>query len=353
MSTQEITEVRRFAAECIEAAGGVFEAANGAVAEALLPEALQPAFGGHSLIELAFDGQALESHPEAELLTVGTPALEALIAYAARHGTTTCGVIQTDRLRKKGFLETVQSEITLTGGCRLRHDERDQEARYAAYAVFHFRLSLVSDERRERVVILPVNLWSNRAAPELAEALPGLAVTTGRPWMIPDAPRAPIPDAFDTARAWLEGEVGRLQESYQARVLRRLEVDVARISDYYEGIATELRVRHEHEADDPERRRDLDAKIAAALDEKERKLRETAERYRLRTTVRLAAARLLAQPKVFGRFLIDRKQVTRELTLAYDPVLERLELPACESCCQPVHRLTVAGGKLVCPGCAG
>ncbi len=349
MSTQEVAEVREFVVECIEAAGGAVDAHNH-VAEALLPEELEPVFGGRPLVPIAFDGDTLEEHPDAELVTVGTPVLDALIDYAGRHGTASAGVIETDRLRKKGFLETVQSELTFVG-CRLRHDERDQESRWAAYAVFHFRVSLVSDERRERIAVVPVNLWSNRPAPDLAEELPHLSIGSERRWLIPEAARVPAAEGYATACAFVEEEVRRLQEIYQARVLRRLEVDVARTTEYYEAIAAELRLRVEREGDDPQSRPALEQKIAATLAEKERKLHEIAEKYRLRATVRLVAARLLWQPKVFGRFLVDRKQVTRELTLAYDPVLERLELPACEGCGRPARRLTISGDRLVCLDC--
>ena len=98
----------------------------------------------------------------------------------------------------------------------------------------------------------------------------------------------------------------------------------------------------------------LSLKIESAQRERERKLRELGETYGMRVRARLSSVRCLWQPKAFFKVLIDRGSSTRTLVLAYDGVLERLELPTCESCGRETSRLWASpSAQLFCPACAG
>ncbi len=215
--------------------------------------------------------------------------------------------------------------------------------------------------------------------------LADLPVEAEAPAKLPEAPLVPIETAYETACRHLRRLVADEAARQQVRVAQRFAVEFARISDYYGQVIAELGRRRarelrraaggtqsrgtpgSHEPDDarpgageacvavPAPPSDsLSQKIESAQRERERKLRELGENYGIRVRARLSSARCLWQPKAFFKVLIDRGATTRTLVLAYDGLLERLELPTCESCGQETGRLWAsASARLVCPACTG
>jgi hypothetical protein len=230
-----------------------------------------------------------------------------------------------------------------------------------------------------------VNLFSNLIQPLLAERLAGLRIEAEPVASIPEAPLVPVKSAYDTACRALRRMVADEAARQQVRVAQRFAVEFARISDYYGQVIAALERRracemqrtadrrHGHEprpglepdtapvaggqrraADLPTPDDSLAQKIESARRERERKLRELGETYGMRVRARLSSARCLWQPKAFFNVQIDRGSSTRTLVLAHDGVLERLELPACDSCGRETARLWASPtARLLCPACAG
>jgi len=343
-------QVQDFIQECIERAGGAAELRAPGLMDVLLPPELEPVAGGKPLLALALDTDAFSLEPQAELATVGSPFVDALIAAATARGMTAIGHLAATRLKKKGLREEVERNLIFSH-CRIRYDTGEPDVLTCYYAQFNFKVDFLSDERRERLYVVPVNLWSNLVNLALAERLPDLDVTEEDATGLA-ASRVGVEDAYATARHALQQLVGEEIALHEARSRKRFAVEFARISDYYAQVARELQRRQQRE-DDAKRAQSLTQKLDAAAAERERKLRELGEKYRLRLRARLTSARLLAQPKTFFKVFVDRGQTTRTLTLAYDPVLERLEPPVCEACRSETTRLHVSSSaQLLCPGCA-
>ena len=253
-----------------------------------------------------------------------------------------------ERLKKKGLREEVERTLLFSHG-RVRYEESDPDVRCSYSVQFNFKVSFLSDERRERCYVIPVNLWSNQVNLVLVEHL-AAAAAGERPAGLPDVPSVPVSAAYATAQLALRRLVGEEIARHQERSRKRFGVEYLRISDYYEQVTRELESRRRD--GDEGRTRALEGKLEAARAERERKLRELGEKYRLRLYARLTSARLLAQPKTFFRLLIDRGATTRTLTLAYDSLLGRLEPPVCEACHAETTRVHVsAQAKLLCAEC--
>ena len=284
----------------------------------------------------------------AELATIGSPLLDSLIAHAAARGTACAGQLHPERLKKKSLREEVERTLRFSN-CRIRYDESEPDVLRAFSAQFNFKVSFLSDERRERFYVVPVNLWSNQVCMPLVPHLASVTAT-GPQAAMTDAPSVPLSLAYATAQAALRGLVGEEIAQHQNRSRKRFDVDYLRISDYYEQVTREIQSRRR---DGDERRTQVvEGKLEAARAERERKLRELGEKYRVRLHARLTSARLLAQPKTFFRLLIDRGTTTRTLTLAYDSLLGRLEPPVCETCHAETTRVLVsAQAKLLCAEC--
>jgi hypothetical protein len=343
-----------FLQQCIENAGGAAERGSSGLLEALLPPELEPVAGGKSLVTLAVEPQAAESEPGALLAIVGSPILDAFIAFATGRGTVARGYLGGGSLRRKNLFQEVERSLVFTR-CRLRPIDRDPEILWCRTVLFHFKVSFLSDERRERLYQIAVNLWSNRPNFALAEHLPDLAISDEQKEVWPEAPACPNPEAFETAVRALSEVVQEESDRHQARIRKRFAVEIGRISDYYERMVGELEHRQRREQESGASKAATTAdKIKATQREKESKLRELGNKYQLRLRAQVTAARVLLQPKTFFDIHVDRGQHTRTLTLAYDSLLERLEPPGCDRCGKETNRIHAsATGDLLCPVCEG
>lgn len=339
-----------FIIACVERGGGVVEQRGPGVLDALMPAVLDSA-GEEREITLGLTPDAMGREPRAEPATIGSPWLDELIAFASRQGTATAAHLTVDRVLRKGFREEVERTL-LFSNCRLRYDECNPEVLRAYSVQFNFKVAFLSDERRERIHVIPVNLWSNQVNLPLADRLAAAVTAAEGPSGPPEAPSVTMAEAYATAQRALRRLVDDEIVQHRDRIRKRFGVEYLRVCDYYGQVVQGLDRRR---AEAAEARADsLEAKREAALGERERKLRELGDKYRLRIHAGLTSARLLSQQKTFFRLLIDRGSITRTLTLAYDSLLGRLEAPGCENCCSEMTRVHVsAQGRLLCPVCAG
>lgn len=342
--------IAEFVSAAIEQRGGMVEARAPQIVDALLPPELQEIAGGRALVSLALEADALQREPDAELATVGSPFVDNLLDFVAGHGATSAGHLPVERPRTKGLYEEAQREL-LFSHCRVRTDDAPPEVKLVGIAQFNFKVTFFSDERRERLFVVPVNLWSNTVNLDLAAILDELRVESQAPRELGRVSQIALPDAYATARAALAQLVDEETERHQSRLRKRFEVEYGRLRDYYAQVTRELTARRARE-DDAKRGATLDAKLEAAGRERERKLREVGENHRLRRRAKLTSARLLTQPKTFFNLHLDRSRETRTLALAYDSLLERLEWPLCDNCRQPTPKLNMTpDAKLLCPVC--
>lgn len=366
----EDTGLGDFIRVCVERAGGVLDAVAPGRADLLVPTAFEPALDGRSFVSLALAGDA--GGEDLVPATLGSPFVDALIEFATRRGIVGVGHLPEGRLRKKGLREEAERTLRFSN-CRTRYQDDAAEVRLAAIAQFDFKVTFVSEERRERIYVVPVDLCSGQPHPDLAARLPGLAITPDAGTVAPEAPTVPVETAYQTAQWMLRQLVMDEASRQQVRAGRRFAVEAARIGEYYERAIESLERRRERErlhspeamtaaraapephegAAIPSRADGLAHKIEAARAERERKLRELGETYKVRARALLASARWLWQPKVFFQVMLDRGSVTRSLTLVYDGLLERLELPLCETCRTPTARLRASStARLQCPTCS-
>ena len=111
----EIPEVSGFVRSCIERAGGAVEDGPAGRLDVLLPPELEGAAGGRSWVRLALDAGDIEDGAEPALL--GSPFMDALIAFAAGRGTVGSGYLSGGRLKRRGLREEVERTL-LFSNCR-------------------------------------------------------------------------------------------------------------------------------------------------------------------------------------------------------------------------------------------
>ncbi len=215
------------------------------------------------------------------------------------------------------------------------------------YARFNFKVSLIADEKRELILPLWMDLQGGFSVkPADIERLAILDTENSFPQTAPAAlswsnepplsPRA-LAALLERARLSAAFELGETLDSLQKRLSRFLELDRARLNDYYDDLRKDTRRRLEKAEDD--RRPALEAKLATVESERQSKLADVEQKYHLRIQLELVNLAIIAQPKLDLMVEIRKRGVTVKRRISWDPLLHAVDGLACDSCGRAGHTL--------------
>lgn len=264
------------------------------------------------------------------------------------------------RTDKRGLLSLAREALAFPNA-RLSEVPRQSEVvAVCHYARFSFKAALITDEKWEQLVSVVMDVQAGFAVPELAP-LERLVRLEDEPsldrhlpalvrWLPGQAPLSRLlldrllERAVDAAMQELAAPLGVLRR----RAARYLELDRARLQEYYDDISRDLRRRLDRAGDLPEdqaqRRASLEDKLAAAGAEREAKLADVEAKYRPRVELELTNLQFIHQPKVLLPVHIGTRSTTVERIVVWDPILHRIEPLACDVCGQSATRLMLCSG---------
>jgi hypothetical protein len=365
-----MSELADFVLQAFRQAGGIVEPPAYGIYEALLPEEIAQRWHTSAYQRLAFADEAPAGMDDAEDVTVvgyGHPLTETLTEELRAEPACAQVYVNDLRLDKRG-LPALADEVLAFPNARLSEVPRQgQMAMLCHYVRFNFKAALITDEKRERLVSVVMDAQAGFAVPELAhiERLAQLAEETTFGHLAPAPARwLPRPGRQGGAlgRPALEGlleratraaldEMAEPLERLRLRAARYLELDRARLTEYYDDIARDLQHRIGRAGDDG-RRASLEDKLAAAQSEREAKLADVEAKYRLRVELELLNLQVIVQPKILHPVQIENRTVKVERAVVWDPLLHRIEPLACDVCGQAATRLMLcSGGHLAHEDC--
>jgi len=354
-----MSELEEFVLGYIRQAGGIVEPPAYGVYEALLPEDLARRTRASPFQRLTFVDRAPEG---ATPLGYAHPLVEGMVEAALETPACARFYMNQVRLEKRGLAELGRKAFSFPNA-RLVESPRASEGR----ALFHllqvnFKVALVTDEKRERFVSAwmdvqggyPVEgLTAEMHLPLESESrLPSLPVAALR-WRPGHPPGDRLPP--EALAALLEGaaqaameELGDAVERLQTRAARYLELDRARLEQYYGEMEADLARRMGRTQDEP-RRAALRGKLEATQAERAAKLADVEAKYRLRLEFDPINLALIAIPKIQLPVQIENRHARAERLLIWDPWRHVLEPLACDVCRQPRTTLSLcAEGHLFC-----
>jgi hypothetical protein len=365
-----MSELADFVLGTFRQVGGIVEPPAYGVYEALLPEEVARRWNVPAYQRLAFADQALAEMTEAEDATVvgyGHPLVETLMEEVRAEPACVQVYVNDVRLDKRGLLKLADEEMAFPNA-RLSEIPRQKEIpALCHYVRFNLKAALITDEKHERLVSVVMDAQTGVAVPELTdiEQLTPLAEETAfghlssapARWLLGSGregdvlSRAVLVELLERATHAALGELGEPLEKLHRRADRHLELDRARLIEYYEGITRDLQRRIKHSSDGA-RRTLAEDKLAAAQAERESKLADVEAKYRLRVEMELVNLQIISQPKILLPVRIGNRTVGIERTVVWDPLLHRIEPLACDVCGQAATRLVLcSGGHLVHKGC--
>lgn len=336
------------------------------VYEVLLPETAARRWRVPVFMRLTAADAPPEADGEVVRLGYGHPLVETLAEEQRDRLSCTMAHVNNVRLDKRGLVQLARQSVGLPNARLAEAPRQIERAALSHYLVFNFKVALITDEKREQLAPVMMNLQAGHAVADRAglETLMSLADESAF-GQLPPAPLrwtkaqpAGDPLAGPGLSALLEratraalDEMETPLQNLQRRAARHLELDRARLTEYYDGLADDLR-RRIARTDDDERREAMETKLAAVEAERQAKLADVEAKYHLRIEMTLVNLMVVTQPKVLLPVQIGDRHTQIERTIVWDPLSHQLEPLVCDACGQPGERLFLcAGGHLAHEEC--
>jgi len=334
-------------------AGAIVEPPAYGVSDVLLPEEVAARLGIAPFQRFAFEEPSDQETgsfvpDQVTSLYYGHPLMER-IAEEVRQQTGNARLyINAVRVDKRGLAALASKAFTFPNARLFPVPKAEERAALYHYVRFNFKADLVADEKRELILPVYMHVQGGYALEEEEseqiihlESTPGFAELPESPpsWRPAEAPlsRPALAELLERARqAALERLAAPLEMLHQ-RVHRFLELDRARLEQYYHDLRGDLERRLQGAGD--ERRDTLKEKMAAVEAERQAKLADAEEKYRVRVTLGLVNLLLVVQPKVILPMQIKNRTTTSTRLVVWDPLLHRLEPLACDFCGRPSFSL--------------
>ncbi len=324
-----------FVTDLLRHEGALVEAVEPEGLEVLAPRPVQQALGLGELSRLGFGGTL---PPGAQRVGLEGDWLDRFAQVLGPRGRWTRRVLSAPS-RAPGDSEGVLGQELVLDNATFRL--LDVSPAWTRYLVLDFRISAVSDDKRDFTLRLGVNLATG-ALPDavLAALAPTLDAPTDEPAL--GGSDAAMPDDTALPASW---ERARLLELV-ARALpprvetalapfvkglrRRLGRDQDRLHAYHNDLHREAVRRALALAEGDPRRRREEQRAEAIGREYRAKLDDLARQYATRVTVEWVQTLELAMPVQRFTVQIRRRKADRSIRLDWNQVVRRLETPACE-----------------------
>lgn len=306
--------------------------------EVLLPDEAAKRWGISPHQKIVFD--AAHQQDGVTFLHYGHALIEMIVEELRGQSVNGQFFINNVRPDKPGFASEIEKVFSLPNAKIFFIASEKEKIRHHHYVRFNFKVSLVADEKRELVLPVWMDLQNgypvNGAEIERLGILdeenqflhipPALAFWNGEPALSPKTLSA----LLERARQAVPHELGETLLSLQKRLARFLELDRARLNDYYAALLKDAQRRLQKA--DEERRSALGTKIEIIKAERESKLLDVEQKYHLRIQLELVNLAIIAIPKLDLPVEIRKRTSTIKRTVTWNPLLHTIEPLLCDVC---------------------
>ena len=354
-----MSELTDFVLNALRQAGGLVDPPAFDRYDVLLPDEVARRWQVPVYQRLAF-AEAPQADNDREPVTAigyGHPLLETLVEEIRAEPACMQVFINSLRTDKRGLFSLACQALAFPNARLSEAPRQGEVVAVCHYARFNFKAALITDEKWEQLVSVVMDVQAGFAVPELArleqlvqledEPAPGRHLPAPVRWLPGQAPLSRLvldtllERAIDAALRELAAPLGALRR----RAARYLELDRARLREYYDDISRDLKRRLDHlPQDQAQRQASLEDKLAAAQAEREAKLADVEAKYRPRVELELINLQFIHQPKVLLPVHIGTRTTTVERTVVWDPLLHRIEPLACDVCGRSATRLMLCSG---------
>lgn len=349
--------LQQFTERLLTHEGALAEALPAGGLEVLAPRRVQKVLGLKEITQLAFDGA---TPPEAVRVGLEGDWLERCAALLGERGRHTRLTWHTPLPALGDPEKTLQNGLDLQNAV---YRYMTTEAAWTRYWLLFLRYTAISDEKREGVVALCLNLQNGSVTDGLAETilaevlLPEAQVETHLP------PGAILPEAWPAQRVQqmlpraLPERVRVALSQFTAGMERRLARDLARLHDYYNGLRAEAWTRLQKQKGDAAREQ---LRLETAEREYRVKVADVRQKYALSIELEWSQTLEVIMPVQRIHLLVKRRKTERRVAMDWNPAHRRLDAPPDEwsyvsttarMVCDAASHLVAPSGHAACESC--
>lgn len=347
--TMNYESLKDFVREVIEIKGGIVEEKERGILEVLLPENIGKDLFGKEYERFSF----LPDRKQTKFITYGSPFLDKVVSLTEDVGKTARIFAEDIHLKKRGLASLIEDNFDFPNARKLG-SLIDREV-ICSYLLINFRVSIISDERKEEIVTAAVNEHTLRIGREIINPILELLYRKERPpeavKRYPTVKRYPVEKAYERAKKAAIRNLDQSLKEVEKSSLRRLQRDVTRLWNYYKDLKEELKKRIMKDSY-PEKREGLSSKMKAVEVEFERKKQDLIDKYSLKVTLQPINACRVYLPKIVSDYEIQRKTSKKKLEFFWNPLTEEIEPLVCEACLEDTYVMYLCDElHLICPRC--
>lgn len=325
-------DLQRFVLELVAALGGIGDVKEYSLADVALPAEFSRRAGLPEFATLAFDSDVARETPGAELVTFGSHVLDAFVAYGRTVGRAVKRFAVTPSVRvPPNLLERLESRISFVRSRRPSVRSTTIEAHESAS--FRFIVTYTSDEKLSDSVTVAVDCGSLSDDTALLPEWNGVFFTDdpGLTPPVPLAARRPYEEVLRAAKARF-AEMAKPQfDVYQRQAARFCREELVKVLRYYDSTLLSLTTREEG-TEDAQKRERLRVKTEVARTERERRIADVLNKYRVVAAARLDGVVFNVMPKVKAVLEVQHKDRAYTQEVFYNlaaNVVEPLTCPRC------------------------
>jgi hypothetical protein len=352
-----LSRFQAFSADLLQRAGALVEAIDPEALEVIAPEPLQQALGIPEFCRLGFGATMPEG---AERVGIESDWLERFANVVGERGRSARRVVRPSNPPLAGVDRLLEHELALPNAV---YRLRGVAEAWTRYLILVFRFTALSDEKREGVLKLGINLATGAMLDATLERL--MTRLEAEP------ETAALPDGIDLPPLWQRERVlDLIRRSLPPRLMsqiepfaksleRRLARDETRLYGYHDQLFQDAMARLAAAESDERQRREqqrgeaIEREYRARLDDLRRK-------YALCVTTAWVQTLEIAMPVQRLDLLLRRRKGERLLHLDWNPLARRLEPLPCDFgdpaeherlVCDDALHLVTPSGLAACAGC--
>ena len=304
--------------------------------EVLSPPALQRLLEIPELTRLGFSAQLPE---QAQRVTLESDWMERLERVLDARGRFARQILKVDSAVPSNPERVVEHTLELTNAT---YRLRGVTPAWTRYLIMTFRYTAISDEKRDGLLHLGLNLNNGSTLDHLLDPLlDTLAWTAIEESDLPEGRQLPVPWAAARLEAVLKhalpARIRRQLDRFLRGMRRRQERDLSRIYEYHSELRGELleRVRQLGQKADPSEKQRTERKRAqqrleAIVREYQAKVDDLRQKYAMSVECAWIQTLELIMPVQRFELVIRRRKGQRRLALDWNPLARKLEYPPCE-----------------------
>jgi len=346
----ENNELMNFCQQLFTSYGALVEIQNNSIMEVITSDELAPNFANNSYLKFIFDHNLATQYPEAEFISYGNPDLDILINLASQKGFITRWYLNGLKTTTGYLSEKVAHKVKFYD-CKVKY-LLDILERFS-YCLFNFKISYLSDDKKEEIKPVLVDRFSTGVNTKLLEVLNSLSIGTTCEFRgMSEGEISPVEEVYQSACDWIKNDISSSIEEMKKGILKRLSKEIRRVENYYSENEVEIKQKLSKTGLSNERREKLKQKLKINAIEKERKILDLEEKYKLKVKIKLLNLALIYQPKIKCKLEIIGKGNRFYFNVFWNPVFKDIEEPFCMKCKSPSYEMSFnADFGLICPTC--